>query len=515
MKNIVFALITICITAVNVNSAEIDVATKAESVTIYHSGALVTRTSSVELKEGMNELVFKNLSSKIVLSSLKVSNKEITILNKSIIRKLTKEEYSQLLDKKEAITKQITLIEAKYNENGFVAKVEDLEKMTAFYSEKIMQAKRDLREVEKKIEDAKKLEDIELKNDNAAILKLVVSIDGRLKEPLKIQYVCGGIGWSPAYEVTASSSADKTIEIKYLAKTMSQTGEDWDNVHINLSSSFPLESPTDLPKAKTLWVLDGRSYNYKGQYANAPIAAQQATEQQQIEQLEGVEYEETNIPSFLKLRVLKEKYSIKSNSTVFTFPVQTVKLPVNFYYFGYPGIEPEVFLIAQLTGWDTLGFIDGIASMTYNGNNIGKSLIKFSESNDTLLLPIGKDNSVFLKRTEIADKKYFKITSIGKKRETTYAYKYELKNNNTFPVRFELVDQIPISQTKLAEVEMKNVSDGKISHETGEVTWQLDIKPQQRIEKELIYKIEMDSDYNYLKDQPARQYKSSMNAKFL
>ena len=192
MKKITIRLLAATFSIGILIANETDMNTKVENVTIYHSGALVTRIATNELKPGINELVFKNLSSKIFLNSLKVNNKEVTVLNKSIIRKLTKEEFNQLLDKKDALNKQMTLIESKYNESGFVSKVEDLEKMTAFYASKILQTKKELRDIEQKIEEAKKLENIELKNENAAILKLIVSIEGKLNEPLKIQYVCGG-----------------------------------------------------------------------------------------------------------------------------------------------------------------------------------------------------------------------------------------------------------------------------------------------------------------------------------
>lgn len=475
-------------------ATEIDVTTKVEDVTVYHSGALVTRTGSVSLQPGVNELVFRNLSSKIILNSLKISNKEVTILNKSIIRKLTPEEHQRLLDKKDALSKQMALIEAKYTETGFVSKVEELEKMTAFYLEKTLQIKKDIREVEKKLEEARKLDQIELKNEDAAILKLVVSVDGSLRTPLRMQYVCGGIGWSPAYNVVVETSAVKTIEMKYLARIMSQTGEDWDDIVIHLSSSFPLEAPTDLPKPKSPWVLESVDRGYS---PNIPEPKDNQREGSQIQLLEGVEYKEINVPSFLELRTLKDRYSIKSNSTVFTFPVQTVSLPAKYYYFGFPSLDPEVYLVAEVTGWDTLGFVDGIANITYHGNEVGKSLLKFSESKDTFLLPVGKDNSVYMKRTEIADQKYFKITTIGRKRKTTLAYRFELKNNNPFPVQFELADQVPISQTRLAEVDIEKTSNGSLDAESGEVSWQLTLNPKQTEERELIFTIEMDSEYRY------------------
>ena len=321
-----------------------------------------------------------------------------------------------------------------------------------------------------------------------------------------MQYVCGGIGWSPAYEVMVESSADKTIKIKYLAQTMSQTGEDWDNVSINLSSSFPLESPTDLPKPKSPWLLKRNSYD-------SPVQSQDE-KQQELDKLEGIQYLEISIPSFLKLRTLKEKYSIKSNSSIFTFPIQTVNLPTNFYYYGFPSIDPEVYLVAQVSGWDTLGFVDGIAYISFAGNNVGKSIIRFSKSKDTLLLPVGKDNSVFLKRSEIADQKYFKETSIGKKRKTTLAYKVELKNNNPFPIQFELLDQIPISQTKSAEVEIEETSNGNINDETGEISWQLDLKPGQVADKKLIFTIETDANYKYLKKNARKKFERTVTPKF-
>lgn len=491
--------------SINIFATELDIETNVESVTIYHSGALVTRLANSQLKPGINELIFKNLSSKIVLNSLKISNKEVTILNKTIIKKLTTEEFNYLLDRKDALIKQMALVETKFNEAGFVTKVEDLEKMTAFYSDHILKSKKELREIESRISEAKELADIELNNEDAAILKLIISIEGNLKEPLKIQYVCGGIGWSPAYEVLVGSSNDKTIEIKYLAKTMSQTGEDWNNVKINLSSSFPLESPTSLPKPNSPWLLDGANYNSTLQEKQNES---QNTEQQKIEKLEGVAYQEISIPSFLKLRTLKETYSVKSNSTVFTFPIQTVKLPANFYYYGFPSLDPEVYLVAEVIDWDTLGLVDGVANISFGGNDVGKSVIKFSEFKDTLLLPIGKDNSVYMKRSEINDKNYFQISTLGKRRVSTMAYQFELKNNNPFPIQFELVDQVPISQTKSAEVEINKTSNGQVNNETGEIYWNIGLKPGQDVEKELIFTIEMDADYRYYKGKATAKYRT-------
>ena len=114
----------------------------------------------------------------------------------------------------------------------------------------------------------------------------------------------------------------------------------------------------------------------------------------------------------------------------------------------------------------------------------------------------------FLKRSEIADQKYFKERSIGRKRLTTLAFQFELKNNNSFPIEFELVDQVPVSQTKSAEVEIEEFSGAMIDEETGEVIWKLDLNPTESIEKKLIFTIESDGNFSFSKGKARMKYRT-------
>jgi hypothetical protein len=474
----------------NLSAAELEMSSKVESVVLYHSGALIKRQSAASLPNGVSELLFKNVSNKMLLNSLKMKNSNVTILNKQLITKITNEQFEQLLDRKSTIQKQISLIEEKYIEVGFVKNVEDLEKLTLFYSSRILKLKKDLRLVDSGISEAKKIENIKLDNKDAAILKLIVSVQGKLVNALEFEYICGGIGWSPYYEIDVKSSSNKSIEIKYFARIMNQTGEDWDNVSIYLSSSFPLSSPTSLPKMDKPWVLNG-----SGSVLN--LIPQVQLNNNELKKLEGVKYQEINVPSNLKIVKLKGKSDIKSNSTVFTFPIKRVNLPAKYNYYGFPNLDPEVYLVAEFTDWDTLGFVDGVADMSFAGNNVGKSIISFSDFKSVLTLPIVKDNSVFMKRTEIADQKYFKISKTSKKKTTTIAYRYELKNNNSFPIQFKLLDQVPISQTKRASVELIDISNAVVSSETGEVDWNIEIESGEEALRKLIFTIEMDAKYRY------------------
>jgi len=475
---------------------EVNLQSHVDEVTIYHSGAFVNRKVSITLKQGVHELVLKNISSKILLNTLKINNKDISILNKSLIKKLSTEEYKVLTDRKEVLQNQLQLLELKYKEADFIKDVAALEKMLAFYSEKMLDIKRCLRDIEKKLADAKNLEDIQLDTDQSGILKVLVSVEKDINTTINMQYIVGGIGWSPGYEITVKDLSANSIELKYFAKVMSQTGENWDNIQINLSSAFPLESPASLPKPSEPWTLT----SYRDTRNTQQAANDYNQTAQQIQQLEGITYQQISIPSFIKLRTLSGRFALKSNSTIFSFPILNVNLPCSFYYHAYPSIDPEAYLVAQVTKWDTIGLVDGIANISVKNNDIGKAVIKFSEFADTLTLTIGKDNSVFISRKEIANEVSSRESGALKKGKERIAFEYEIRNNNSYPVVFCLYDQVPISQTKSAEVSIKQLSGGVLNEQIGEVLWKMDLEPAKTIKKELIFEIDAEARfYQYKK----------------
>ena len=136
-------------------AGETEVKSTVDEVTIYHSGAMIYRKAPLNLKAGVHELVMKNISSKILLNSLKFSNNEFTILNTILVNKLTDEEFKQLSDSKLVLENQLQLLELKYKEAGFIKDVVELEKMLGFYSQKMLEVRKNLRNIDRRLEEAK------------------------------------------------------------------------------------------------------------------------------------------------------------------------------------------------------------------------------------------------------------------------------------------------------------------------------------------------------------------------
>lgn len=492
--NRIFIAIIYTVLIFNLSAQGKEIFTQVQSVTLYHLGAEVKRISTTQLDEGTYELVFNNLSSKMVLNSLKIKNSEVTILNKSLITKLSDEQVNVLKDRRTALQKQLELIDLKYEEKGFIADVDELDKMTDFYTIKVVDLKKELREIDRELANNEQMRNISLDNESAAILRLTVTTASKMKEPLQLQYVCGAVGWTPAYEINVENAESEIMEVKFLARTMNQSGEDWENTTFKLSSSYPLDSPNQLPKPDSPWVLtpENRRVNQSGNQSSYQ-------RNNNMERLEGVTYSDILVPSNLTIREIQGEFSLKSNGSVFILPVKTMQLSAQFFYYVFPSLDPEVYLAAKVQDWEKEGLIDGVANISFDGNDIGKSIIRFSDFQDTLILPVAKDNSIFLKRSEIADQKYMNETAIGKKQKSTLAYQFEIKNNNSFPVSLTLVDQIPISQTKSADVDIDELTGGRYNSETGEVQWLILLQPGETTHKELFFTVTTDPGYSPFK----------------
>jgi hypothetical protein len=158
-------------------------------------------------------------------------------------------------------------------------------------------------------------------------------------------------------------------------------------------------------------------------------------------------------------------------------------------------MDPQVYLVTELTGWSGMGYVDGVASVRFKDTDVGRTIIRFSEYADTLMLPIGKDNSVYMLMEPDYNKTFSKVS--GKRIKADFGYNYVLKNNNNFPIQFELVDQVPVSQVKTIEVKVNNISGATFNEEEGSVVWKEKIEANDDKKFALSYSVDYEGGLSF------------------
>jgi uncharacterized protein (TIGR02231 family) len=186
------------------------------------------------------------------------------------------------------------------------------------------------------------------------------------------------------------------------------------------------------------------------------------------------------------------QYSIASDGKVQIIEIQRTTTPAEYKYVTVPKLSPLAYLTANIPDWAKQSLIGGEATLYFENTFVGKSNLNVNQLKDTLTVSLGTDNSILVKREKRKD---FTSTRIfGSNKTETYSFLITVRNNKANPVKITVNDQIPISSNSGIEVDAVELSGGKHNSQTGEIKWDLEIKPQETRQLILTYSVKYPKD---------------------
>ncbi|PKV51204.1 uncharacterized protein (TIGR02231 family) [Aquimarina sp. MAR_2010_214] len=249
--------------------AEKKTETTIEEVIVYLEGAQIKRTASVNLTPGANEITLPNLSPNIDENSIQVSglkNTSILAIN-FVINYLDKKKDSEELA---SLRKQLkSILQQKNNFNNSISgfqqeqkllnnnqrigsdtspiSLEKVKEISTYYRERSTAIENEIYTLTQKVDDLNnqiqdhkneinKLEDHTKEQRGEIKLKLDAPTASNLI--LEIRYNVANAGWFPLYDIK-SNSTESPLNITYKANVYQQTGTDWKNANIILSTGDP------------------------------------------------------------------------------------------------------------------------------------------------------------------------------------------------------------------------------------------------------------------------------------
>lgn len=554
MKNLLAFLILISLTSFA--EGESIVKSKINKVTVFQQGAQVDRRASFAIAKGVHTVIIEGVSPSIDPNSLQVNaSGNVIILDSKynvfypkpepmdndknkipteILREITKLKDS-LFDLSYTIMENQYKIDVLNSEkriienNGTIrgqGKVNDsiplLKDALQFYHQKMNEINRGLLVLEreklilakKKNRMDRRLGDLENYNANNNFngpknklpvhrIEVTLSASEYAQGKLSVSYLVNNAGWVPMYDLRSSASKNK-IDLTYKAHVYQNTGVDWEDVRMNLSTNNPYANKTK--PVLHPWYLDYYTYNYQSGYGNKDYGRQQkkayaggihnapsvATEEESlelddfdartaadfstiIEQLISVEYS-IDLP-----------YSIKSDNKKNMVLINSKTLDTDFLYYAIPKLDLSTYLVARITDLGQLNLVPGKANLFHDGAYIGETFLDPQTMSDTLDLSLGKDPNMGIKRTLL--KRECKEKVVNDKIVKTFAYKIEIKNHKTTSIRLILQDQIPVVRNSEIEVELLEATKGKLNEINGILTWNLKLKPGESTELDLSYSV--------------------------
>lgn len=487
-------------------AAEQPVPSTIHAVTVFLRGAQVERTAEAVVPAGRSVLRFSGISAQADPNSVRLSavgsftilsvTYEVNYLEPPVAgqeRERLRAERDRLLAlirREEAALAvhagEEALLEANRRlggEQGGVS-VEQLQALAAFYRERLSAIKLEKLDIEARISEQraeltriqKQLAAVEQGGEPKATGEVLVAVDaaGRTEASFRLGYLVEQAGWEPAYDLRVDDIA-APVQMDYRARIFQNSGEDWPQVQLTLSTGDPRASG-NAPALRPWWLSPSppvvyrqapkqqadmaRSFDPNAYEESVTIAG--APEVTQVERTTTVAFE------------VAEPYDIPAGGEPYAVAVAAYQLPATYEYYTVPKLDPAAFLRARLTGWEQYNLLSGAANLFLEGAFLGESYLDMDNVSDTLDLDLGRDPGIVIRRTK--EKQFTDKQFIGNKQTRTVGWEIELRNTKSRPVTIVVEDQYPVSTSEEIEVELER-APGAERRENGILRWQLQLQP--------------------------------------
>ena len=528
---------------------------KIKSVTLYPDRALVTRAMKVEAKPGVTEIVFANLpptmdrgslrargTDKIKVTNIKTrttpivrpDSPEVVAVQKKIddlnaeIRKTT--DGVELLKKRESFLDSVRLKatgDTQTAPNGAID-VGSLEKVMDFLDKGYAGIAEQKRTLDKKLKDLREQLDVAMREMRALSAKLnrtvtdaivTVASDGASGE-IELTYMVSRAWWRAEYDLRANSEAD-AAELQYYGVIYQETGEDWNNAEILLTTAQPaLATAPPQPQPRVL------------REVRPEPAPQKSGEYYKYEDTDGADEEaaplesgrgKSNFTYYSTANVIDRgglavTYVLPRRETVPSGPeprrtlIAATEFKPEKTYVTVPRITDKVYLQAEITNTSKLAFLPGRANIYLGPDYMGTTNMPSVAPTEKFKINFGVDQQIKVVRELV--RRYEEefggfLKSSGKR--VTYEYKITLQSFKSSTVNVVVKDMIPISGSDKIKIELLsadpapehvvNKEDEKNEaviafKEKGMIEWHLKLAPKPDLKNVIAfsYKVEYPKD---------------------
>ncbi len=301
-----------------------------------------------------------------------------------------------------------------------------------------------------------------------AIVELAVAEDGDVE--VTLGYLVSSANWSPRYDVRGDLDAG-TVAVEYGAQVFQQSGEDWTDVTLVLSTAQPSQSanpPTINPVYVDVHVPPpprevGRKLDYRTRGGGAPASST------------GMEMELIAEDSLDSMYFYSQDAQVQGggSSVTFTLPrrmtvetdsesaqrtrIAEFDADVDFTFVAMPVLTEQVYLRGRFENASEYQMLPGQAGIFMGGDYVGPTALGSTAPGAKIELFFGADPSIQATRTMLT-KNTGNTGVFSDWVKTSYEFVLKVDNGSSRPAKMELWDRRPMSRSEEIEVSVLDLS---------------------------------------------------------
>ena len=513
------------------------VASRITAVTVYSDRALTSRSTTLNLKPGSYLIAFEALPTLILDDSVRVEGKgtaAATIagleIRRSFLEQSGEKKVKELDEEIRGLERRSALLDARKaglsSQKAFLESIRvawgeriskelaigrptsaELLEASGFVGAGVTKAEEQSREIEiekNSIQD--KIDALRRQRNEASgsgrketkSVEVAVEITREGSLTLELAAIIPRAGWVPAYDVRLAADA-KTAELTFRAMLRQQTGEDWNNVDLTLSTARPAlgGAPSEL-RPWRISLHRPQPAMQKEIFRASSAAPMEAVKLGRM-QMDGAKQEETptedESAAFETARISDEQSSVAfhiprpldvpSDGSRHGSVVAIEQLPVSMEFMAIPKLSPYVFLKSEIVNRAAWPLLPGKVNTFVGNSYTGSSQLKKVAAGEKFDLFFGTDDQVTVKREEL--KQHREAGLFGKNR-IDYRYRIQLANFRKEPLTLTLLDQLPLAGDEEIKVSLDepSIKPDQIKND-GTLVWKTPLQPGEK--KELTFGI--------------------------
>lgn len=518
-------------------AADITAESTITAVTVYADRAAVTRTATVELPAGANTVVLSGLPQSLFSDSLRAEGESQgdvvlgAIENKVVSSiELAAPRERELNNKLQGLNDQRALI---------VADQQALQQKQQFLGTLSQQASLRAREniatidlkpeqwsgaaatVGKEVADtlhalaAKNIEQRQLDEQIAAVqselnqirtdahsayqVKVPLESHGTTRLTLRVTYQVPNASWAPIYDARLDTSSGK-LALTQFGEVHQQTGEDWSEVKLTLSTAQPARNAT-LPPLSPMWVslydprmmeqasrrmaFESMASDSSSVGAAPAIMANMAAPAPEAPVMKVATFQAAtlNAGGYVSEYSIPGTADILADGTGKKVMIGNLDVTSTLSAQIKPMLDTQAYLVATTKLGGEAPLLPGRANLFRDGAFIGNSDLAMLRPGEETEIGFGIDDQLVVKHNVVKDEQG-ENGVISRDSTRTRITVTDVQNLHRLPVTVSVVQTVPSSQNEDIKVqilpETRAGFEKDVDNITGQLRWTFPLQPQQK-----------------------------------
>lgn len=529
-------------------AADVDVSSAIDAVTVYPDGATVTRVIALDLPQGDSTLIARDFPPGLDPASLRVEGETGA---RVVIGAIDAREprpgrppaapelekrWQDLKDQRAALDDQIAAEAARkkfaerfasetpfgLGEKGEARPLSDWRAAFGVVAEEIRSANDAIRALKLKQREldeeiARVSQQLQANPARKTEVRIDLASDAQARATFRVSYTIRGARWAPIYDArldTGTRERKPALELIRRAEILQQTGEDWSNVALSVStvrtakggnapelSSLIVRYPQVVPlresRNKVAPLIADRSAAEQPQAGNLAYAPATSTAVKTVPVPAQEQEAALETGGFQLVYRVPGRISVSANEGVKAFRVASAQIAPDLLLRTAPAVDETAFIEASFKQGDEAALLPGRIALYRDGIYVGRGQMTLTPKDETVRLGFGADDKVKVTRT-ILRKSEGSAGIISSAKIDEREFKTMVRSGHAFPVRIVVEDRMPVSEVEDIKVELLPTTtpptERDLRDRRGVLAWSFDAAPGETKEIKLGWRLRWPSD---------------------